>query len=88
LSDPIARPDRYAEGVRQMPWWRVYAVLGVLVGLAFALEGILGAPPTAFAVTAVASGALYSLTWITGIGRPGAGRPEMDGGRSRDLPPA
>jgi hypothetical protein len=35
-----------------MPWWRVYAILGVLVGATFALEGILGAPPTASAVTA------------------------------------
>ena len=76
-----------------MPWWRVYAVLGVLVGVTFALEGILGAPPPAFAVTAVVSGALYSLAWITGIGRPdgdrrpAADRPAVeDRRRDRDLP--
>lgn len=72
-----------------MPGWRVYAVLGVLVGVTYALEGILGAPPTAFAVTAVVTGALYSLTWLTGLGRPD--RPAVEGGnrdrgRNRRLP--
>ncbi|HVQ90093.1 MAG TPA: hypothetical protein VMU51_03565 [Mycobacteriales bacterium] len=69
-------------------WWRVYAVLGTLVGVTFALEGILGAPPTAFAVTAVVVGALYSLTWLTGVGRPpGRSLGRGDDGPDRELPP-
>jgi hypothetical protein len=74
----------------------VYAVLGTLVGVAFALEGILGAPPTAFAVTAVLVSAAYSLTWLTGLGRPPRQLPgqrrDLDGGPAdrpdRDRPPA
>ena len=69
-------------------WWRVYAILGTLVGLTFALEGILGAPPTAFAVTGVVVGAVYPLIWLTGIARP-PGRPRGRGPTGgHDRPPA
>jgi hypothetical protein len=62
---------------------QLYGVLGIIVGVTFALEGILGAPGAAFAVTGVLVGAIYGVLGVAWYGGRGSQR-DRDRDRNRD----
>ncbi|MEA2301138.1 MAG: hypothetical protein QOD61_953 [Solirubrobacteraceae bacterium] len=61
---------------------RLWPVISILVGMAFAIEAVAGAGGLAFAITGIAAGAMYAIAGS--LTRGGGGGRGRDRARNRD----